>query len=385
MHNLLETSRQLQEIQLPPRAKRIALIVMGGLLALETFLAFTAPAEYALVRTSCILVLLALSLSIITKALPTAYVFCVLTLTAYTFNNQVSELFFLLGMFGFPLSVLLASSRQSLTLAISLCIALSNGFAVGSPVYALFIAILLFLVFFGLPFGLRLAWEQKTASDRKYKQLQEQVAEANRALARELHDTIARQISIIGLSTNQALNAPTLETKDAALNTIQEKTHRALADMRLLIQATRADHSVTALPEVPPVTVNLTESLTQAIASLTRKGFTVDAHIDLAGTDIPEGVRPTLHKIIQEIRFNAEKYAVPGSTIAVTARPNLTGITISTSNTVPAPTSKKDRSPSTGYGLVGIQERIRRLGGTIRYGVENQTWRLTINLPLITD
>lgn len=358
---------------------------MGALLALETFLAFTAPVEYALVRTSCVLMLLALSLSIITKALPTAYVFCFLTLTAYTFNNQVSELFFLLGMFGFPLSVLLASSRQALALAISLCIALSNGFAVGSLVYKIIIAILLFFVFFGLPYGLRLAWEQKTASDRKYKQFQEQVAEANRALARELHDTIARHISIIGLNTNQALNAPTLETKDAALNTIQEKTHRALADMRLLIQATRADHSITALPEISPVTVNLTESLNQAIASLTRKGFTVDAHIDLASTEIPEGVRPTLHKIIQEIRFNAEKYAVPGSTIAVTAHPNLTGITISTSNPVPAPTGKKNRSPSTGYGLVGIQERIRRLGGTIRYGVENQTWQLTINLPLITD
>lgn len=385
MHSLLETGRHLPEVQLPPRAKRIALIIMGALLAVETFLAFTAPAEYALLRTCCVLILLALTLSISSKALPTAYVFCFLTLTAYTLYNQVSELFFLLGMFGFPLAVLLASSRQVLALAISLCIALSNGFMVGSLVYTIIVAISLFFIFFGLPFSLRLAWEQKTASDRKYKQLQEQVAEANRALARELHDTIARQISIIGLSTNQALNAPTLDAKDTALTTIQEKTHRALADMRLLIQATRADHSITALPEVSPVTINLEESINQAIARLTSKGFTVDAHIDLASTEIPEGVRPTLHKVIEEIRFNAEKYAAPGSTIKVTARPNLTGITIATSNPLPAITGKKKRSPSTGYGLVGIQERIRRLGGTINYGVEGQTWRLTINLPLVTD
>lgn len=384
MRRLLETSTQLTEIHPTPRAKHIALGTIGVLLALEIFFALTVPVAHLPVRALCLILLVGLAISICAHTIPVPYAFCLLTLTGAFLSDRVSDAFFLLSIFGVPLVVLIASSRQTLALALSLFFALTSNFTFNSPIYWSITTTSLFIILFGFPFILRLAWEQKVATDRKYKELQEQVAETNKALARELHDTVARHISIIGLSTNQALEANTLDAKNTALTTIQEKTHKALADMRLLIQATRSDHSVTALPQISSVTINLEESLEQAIAGLTRKGFTVDADIALANTDIPEGVRPTLHKVIHEIRFNAEKYATPRSTITVTVRPNLTGITISTSNPVPPRTKKKSHSPSTGYGLVGIQERIRRLGGTISYGIENQTWRLTINLPLIT-
>lgn len=90
-----------------------------------------------------------------------------------------------------------------------------------------------------------------------------------------------------------------------------------------------------------------------------------------------------MHKIIQEIQFNAEKYAEPGSTVSLTLKPNLTGITIASNNPVKSRLEKEQKHlPSTGYGLVGIEERIRRLGGTMNYGVTNETWSLAISLPL---
>lgn len=238
------------------------------------------------------------------------------------------------------------------------------------------------LLFIGLPLALRVVYEQKQATARAYTDYQTQVQETNLALARELHDTVARHISLINLTTGQALTHPNPSATQAALHTIDTSARQALADLRLLIQTTRTGPTNTDLPSQPASETDLAHSLATATESLRNQGFTLTTDIRIQPSDIPTGLHPTLHKIIQEISFNASKYATPGSTITLTAKPNLTGITITTSNpTTSTPTNHK--KPGTGYGLVGITERVTRLGGTIRYGTSKGTWNLTIHLPII--
>ncbi|TFU21506.1 hypothetical protein E4U03_08750 [Rothia nasimurium] len=255
-----------------------------------------------------------------------------------------------------------------------------TAYALQQPFNLFALSVSLFL-FIALPLALRISWEQRRTLAQEYADYKEQVAESNRALARELHDTVARHISVIGLTTGQGLDTTDPSGKDAALHTIEEHTHKALTDMHLLIRTTRSDADPTALSQTSAPTINLTQTLAQARKDLTDHGFTLHENITITEADLPDGVRPTFHKLIQEICHNAKKYAQPGCTITVTAKPNLTGVTVITSNPA-APSNPKKHTRGTGYGLVGIGERIRALGGTMHYGVTDTTWNLTILLPL---
>lgn len=166
------------------------------------------------------------------------------------------------------------------------------------------------ILFITLPLALRISWEQRRTLAQEYADYREQVAESNRALARELHDTVARHISVIGLTTGQGLDAPSPSGKDAALHTIEEHTHKALTDMRLLIRTTRGDTDPTALPQTSAPTVNLAQTLAQARKDLTDHGFTLHENITITEADLPDGVRPTFHKLVQEICHNAKIIAV---------------------------------------------------------------------------
>lgn len=282
--------------------------------------------------------------------------------------------------FGIPLSLMVASYPQAMALGIASLVFFFNGSLQDGVVTWLLTSVSSYLVFFVLPLALRLTWEQKQATVQEYDRYRQEAEETKRALARELHDTLARHISVTGLATQQGLEAQTLADKNKALGTIEESSHKTLVDLRLLIRATRGEQNLTQLPETSAATLNLKETLAQARQALQQRGFTLDEKISIKTADLPEGIQPTFHKLIQEIRYNAEKYAAPGSTITIRAKPSLTGVTVTTSN--PVTTRKPTKKRGTGYGLVGISERIRALGGTIRYGEKDGTWSLTIHLPL---
>lgn len=312
----------------------------------------------------------------------TTYLFCALLFLSIFVYTEHPNAIYLFSFFCTPIFVLLSNSRQLLFLGISSIFFSYSDFNSELPIVWFFSSTASFFFYYVLPLALRIVYEQKQATARAYTDYQTQVQETNLALARELHDTVARHISLINLTTGQALIHPNPSATQAALHTIDTSARQALADLRLLIQTTRTGPTNTDLPSQPASETDLAHSLTTATESLRNQGFTLTTDIRIQPNDIPTGLHPTLHKIIQEISFNASKYATPGSTITLTAKPNLTGITITTTNpTTSTPINHK--KPGTGYGLVGITERVTRLGGTIRYGTSKGTWNLTIHLPII--
>lgn len=288
--------------------------------------------------------------------------------------------FHIFVLIGLPFGILLANYQQTVVLGVSALLFFFDGLGKQELLNWLVGSIGFYLIFFLFPLALRLTWEQKQTTVQEYDRYRQEAEESKRALARELHDTLARHISITGLATQQGLEAQTLADKNKALGTIEESSHKTLVDLRLLIRATRGEQNLTQLPETSAATLNLKETLAQARQALQQRGFTLDEKISIKTADLPEGIQPTFHKLIQEIRYNAEKYATPGSTITIRAKPSLTGVTVTTSNPVKA--HKTTKKQGTGYGLVGISERIRALGGTICYGEKDGTWSLTIHLPL---
>lgn len=167
--------------------------------------------------------------------------------------------------------------------------------------FALASLIITLLFFIRLPFALRLLDEQKKATARAYADFQERTQEANLSLARELHDTVARHISLISLTAGQALTHSNPHPTNAALTAIDDSAHQALADLGLLIQTTRTGAAHTDVLRDPTITTDLTHSMTSTATALRNQGFTVVTDIRVQPGDIPTGIHPTIHKVIQEI------------------------------------------------------------------------------------
>ncbi|MGV3149335.1 sensor histidine kinase [Rothia sp. 11273D007AR] len=383
MTQLLHTLRSLPTAR-PSRAVRLTTLILSlAIGATGFFQAVSHPDSYLSLHIVFFALITLWAALYYTAYRYSVYALCALMLLSSAYYDQESALlaFFILACTF--LFVLTGPLPGIFLLAIShIAGEIITAYTLLRPFNLLTLSISLFL-FIGTPLALRISWEQKKTLAQEYADYKEQVAESNRALARELHDTVARHISVIGLTTGQGLDATDPSGKDAALHTIEEHTHKALTDMRLLIRTTRGDTDPTALPQTSAPTIDLSQTLAQARKDLTAHGFTLHENITITEADLPDGVRPTFHKLIQEICHNAKKYAQPGCTITVTAKPNLTGVTVTTSNPA-APSTPKKRTRGTGYGLVGIGERIRALGGTMHYGVTDTTWNLTIHLPLAT-
>ena len=380
MTQLLHTLRSLPTAR-PSRAVRLTTLILSlAIGATGFFQAVSHPDSYLSLHIVFFALITLWAALYYTAYRYSVYALCALMLLSSAYYDQESALlaFFILACTF--LFVLTGPLPGIFLLAIShIAGEIITAYTLLRPFNLLTLSISLFL-FIGTPLALRISWEQKKTLAQEYADYKEQVAESNRALARELHDTVARHISVIGLTTGQGLDAITPSGKDAALHTIEEHTHKALTDMRLLIRTTRGDTDPTALPQTSAPIIDLSQTLAQARQDLTAHGFTLHENITITEADLPDGVRPTFHKLIQEICHNAKNYAQPGCTITVTAKPNLTGVTVTTSN----PATPKKHTRGTGYGLVGIGERIRALGGTMHYGVTDTTWNLTIHLPLAT-
>lgn len=383
MTQLLHTLRSLPTA-CPSRAVRLTTLILSLTIGVTGFLqAVSHPDSYLPLHIAVFALIILCASLYYTAYRYSVYALCTLILLSSAYYNQVSTLLALYILASTFLFVLTGPLPGIFLLAISHTAGeIITAYALQQPLNVFTLSLSLFL-FIGVPLALRISWEQKKTLAQEYADYREQVAESNRALARELHDTVARHISVIGLTTGQGLDATDPSGKDAALHTIEEHTHKALTDMRLLIRTTRGDADPTALPQTSAPIINLSQTLAQARKDLTDHGFTLHENITITEADLPDGVRPTFHKLIQEICHNAKNYAQPGCTITVTAKPNLTGVTVTTSNPA-APGTPKKRTRGTGYGLVGVNERIRALGGTMHYGVTDTTWNLTIHLPLAT-
>lgn len=383
---MIQLSPNLRHLPAPYPPHRIRLIALISSLATATvdlIQAISQPASNLPLHIAFCLLIVTWAVIYYAAFQYSVYALTALILLAAAYYDQgtgILAFFILASTF---LSILTVPTKGIFLLATAHIVGeIVTAYTLQQPFNVFSLSISLFL-FIGIPLALRTSWEQKRTLAQEYEDFREQVAESNRALARELHDTVARHISVIGLTTERGLISPTTDDKDAALHTIEENTHKALVDMRLLIRTARGDHDPTSLPQTSAPTVDLRHDLEEARAHLTRHGFTLNDTITIKLKDIPDGVRPTFHKLIHEITHNATKYAQPGSTITVTAKPNLTGVTITTSNPAkPTPKDKKN-TRGTGFGLVGITERITRLGGTINYGITDGTWNLTIHLPLV--
>ncbi len=190
-------------------------------------------------------------------------------------------------------------------------------------------------------------------------------AEERTRLAREIHDTLAQDLTAIGLDLEGALRH--LEGSPARA---RERLERALATTRASLEEAR--RSVLDLRAAPLAG----RSLAEALAALGR-AFTSETGVrvyvrteDRAG--LPLRTESELYRIAQEALANVRKHAHATQVeITLRATPREVVLSIRDDGVGFAP----EHSAEERHGLVGMRERAKLLGGRLR--LASRPWRGT--------
>lgn len=214
---------------------------------------------------------------------------------------------------------------------------------------------------------------------------QRRVADERLRIARDLHDTVAHEISVISLNAGVASSAlaSNPERSEKALATIRSAARGALAEIGELLHYLRDDSALDTAPPRPIV-----ESLPELVARLREGGLAVTMNVTGPLGDITGGVGVVVYRIIQEGLTNAHKHGDGCSahvTVAVTpgggGAPGTVHIHIE--NPVRPPTSSAPHGTpvGSGLGLLGIRERVSTLRGHVSAGQIGAVWVLDAVVP----
>lgn len=193
------------------------------------------------------------------------------------------------------------------------------------------------------------------------------------ALARELHDTVAHHVSAIAV---QAQAGRALAGTDPAavvdvLEVIEEQASRALEEMRSTVGALRETDQPDLVPQQGVCDI-------ERLAPANGPGPRVTVELGGALDDLRPTVSAALYRIAQEAITNARRHALHAT--AVTVR--VLGADEHVQLIVDDDGDHGSAASAIGFGMAGMAERTKLLGGTFLAGPRpDGGWNVTAVLP----
>jgi signal transduction histidine kinase len=211
---------------------------------------------------------------------------------------------------------------------------------------------------------------RRAEAERLLREEQARSAERTR-IAREMHDVLAHKVSLIALHAGAlevaATGDPDRVQHGAAL--IRVTAREALHELRTVLGVLGTDPGA------------VFTDLATLVAAATRAGQRVELR-DEAGP-LPPATARVVHRVAQEGLTNARKHAA-GAPATVSVRRDGDGSVTVTVHNGPGTGHAMDL-PGSGAGLVGLAERIRLVGGSLRSGPlgpgGRDGWRVEATVP----
>ena len=187
------------------------------------------------------------------------------------------------------------------------------------------------------------------------------VAEERVRIARELHDAIGHEVSVMVLHAGggEELLDHDPERARGAFRSIARVGREALADMDRLVGLLRDEH------DDPGGNQPRFESLDSLIDGYRDLGMDIRANIEAEPAGIPQAVEQSAYRIIEEALTNAIKHAGPTQVEVSLAYGNGDVHVRVRDHGGTLATRPLGREPHEGRGLVGIKERAALLGGDV--------------------
>ena len=204
------------------------------------------------------------------------------------------------------------------------------------------------------------------------------VAEERLRIARELHDVVAHHIALINVQAGIASHLLTDQPAkaQASLAGVRQAARTVLEELSTVLDVLRAPDDPTDAVEEPPPGLHRLDDLLRGLAA---GGLRVEHHQEGAARRLPPSVDHAAYRILQEALTNAHKHGAGG---LVRVRLVYTDRELSISIENPQPPPSLPRADGTGYGLLGVRERVAAAGGTVTAGAtETGFFRVHARLP----
>jgi signal transduction histidine kinase len=192
------------------------------------------------------------------------------------------------------------------------------------------------------------------------------VAEERLRIARDLHDLLAHTITLIGVQTSVAAHVLSAdperldrETIAKALNDIADTCRTARGELRTTLEVLReqgvAGEARGPLPGL--------DGLPDLVEAARLAGARVSSAVRVG--EAPPAVGAAAYRIVQEALTNAVRHAGPEPSISVELYEKQGALRLSVADDGSGPGAG---AGNPGFGLIGMRERARSVGGTLDAG-----------------
>ncbi|MFH5878891.1 sensor histidine kinase [Arthrobacter sp. NA-172] len=203
-----------------------------------------------------------------------------------------------------------------------------------------------------------------------------------KSIARDLHDVVAHEITLIAMQARAAEHAADPTVSSRALRVIGDASRGALRDLRAMLSVLHQDGTAPMgdLRNAVEGTntagaLSLMDGAWRLAERLRSVGIKTSCELEDDGSFVlPQAVHTALFRVLQESITNVAKHAGSGArcriVIAVTQR----HVALTVRNSVSASPSVSHIYGTSRRGLIGMEERVKVFGGTFSAGLEAGSW-----------
>ena len=206
-------------------------------------------------------------------------------------------------------------------------------------------------------------------------------AEERTAIARDMHDSVSHHLAAIAMhagAMNYREDLPPEQLRRIA-GTVRDAAQKANGELRQVLLALRSADGPQPLPTAP--------ALQEIVDDARARGQ--DVSLTWEGTDSSEldqrgrSTVVALSRMLGEMVTNAAKHS-PGEPLTLTLARRQQRLVLTARNPLSDEHPGGDQEgavPSTGHGLIGLQERARLLGGDARSGCDHDSFEVEAWIP----
>ncbi|MGW3865082.1 sensor histidine kinase [Streptomyces sp. NPDC005047] len=198
------------------------------------------------------------------------------------------------------------------------------------------------------------------------------LARERTTLAREMHDVVAHQVSLIAVRAGALqVGSRDSEARQAGA-TIRQLSVQTLQELRHMV-------SVLRTAGASPLELSPQPSLADLHQLIDDSGIETELQTRLPKS-LPPPVQRAIYRTVQEALTNVRKHA-PGARATIVMHQENTTVRVTVTNG--PPTRAALTLPGANYGLVALRQRAELLGGSVTCGpTTNGGYQLSLELPV---
>jgi signal transduction histidine kinase len=212
------------------------------------------------------------------------------------------------------------------------------------------------------------------AADRE-RDARRRVEDERARMARDLHDVVAHTLAAVTVQMTAAAAAFDTDpgTARQALHQARASSRAAMEELRATVALARHDPSLAPAPDL--------DRVAELAGPLRAAGMQVTVHDDHDLVDVSGAVALAAYRVVQEALTNVVRHS-DARHVEVSLRPGSGGLVVEVVDDGTAGPGRAPAPPVGGFGLIGMAERVRAVGGHVEHGhLPDSGFRVRAVLP----